>query len=82
MVGDRFDPGIGFLRRDDFRRSTATARFSPRLRNSRHVRKLTWQGTVDYVVGGRTALVENRSQKGSFGVALHNGDLATVPVQP
>ena len=78
MVGDRFDPGIGFLRRDDFRRSTATARFSPRLRNSRHVRKLTWQGTVDYVVGGRTALVENRSQKGSFGVALHNGDLATV----
>ena len=77
MVGDQFDPAIGFVQRGGIRRSTATARFSPRLRQS-PIRKLTWQGTMDYVTGDHTATVENRSIDGSFGLELHNGDRAVM----
>ena len=77
LVGDQFDPAIGFVRREGIRRNTATARFSPRLRQS-PIRKLTWQSTIDYVTGDHTATVENRSVDGSFGFELHNGDQATM----
>ncbi|MBI4206449.1 MAG: hypothetical protein HY527_15620 [Betaproteobacteria bacterium] len=78
MVGDLFNPALGFVRRDGFRRSTATARFSPRLRQSRYIRKLTGQGTVDYVTADHAATVENRSVDGSFGIEFHNGDQAAL----
>ena len=78
LVGDQFDPAIGFVRREGIRRSTATARFSPRLRQNPQIRKLTWQSTIDYVTGDHTATVENRSVDGSFGLELHNGDQALL----
>ena len=78
LVGAQFDPAIGFVRREGIRRNTATARFSPRLRQNPQIRKLTWQSTIDYVTGDHTATVENRSVDGSFGLELHNGDQALL----
>ena len=78
LVGDQFDPAIGFVRREGIRRNTATARFSPRLRQSPQIRKLTWQSTIDYVTGDHTPTVENRSVDGSFGLEFHNGDQAIM----
>jgi hypothetical protein len=78
MVGESFDPGVGFLRRTNFQRSSASARFSPRLRRSRVIRKLTWQASIDYITGKQTGLVENRTHEASFGVERHNGDLANA----
>ena len=77
LVGAQFDPAIGFVRREGIRRNTATARFSPRLRQS-PIRKLTWQSTIDYVTGDHTATVENRSVDGSFGLEFHSGDQAVM----
>src|SRR5262245_53218700 len=44
-VGDNFNPEVGLVRRDNFRRSFALGRFSPRPAASKTVRKYTWEGS-------------------------------------
>ena len=43
MTGEHFRPAIGFVRRDDFRKSRLAARFSPRPTRIRSVRKFTYE---------------------------------------
>ena len=80
MVGARFAPEVGYARRDNLRRNTATVRFSPRLRRSRTVRQLTWLGTYTYDTDAGLTRVVNRAVDGSFRVEFHSGDIATVQV--
>lgn len=47
-VGSAFDPAVGFLRRNAFRRSYAKGRLSPRPTNLGPVRKLFVEGSADY----------------------------------
>ena len=56
VVGDEFDPGIGFMRRLDFQRNYAEARFSPRPHSISWLRKVGWIGTVDYTTDNEGAL--------------------------
>jgi hypothetical protein len=77
-VGGQFNPEVGFLRRDDFRRTSASVRFSPRLRNSRWIRKLTWQSGLDYITDADVTRLENRSVDGSFGIEFHSGDMTSI----
>jgi hypothetical protein len=72
MVGDAFNPGVGYVRRTDMRRSYAMARFSPRPR-SELVRKFSWSGSVDYVENGGGRL-ETREQEAEFGIEFQNAD--------
>lgn len=78
MVGDAFNPEIGFVRRVDFRRSYAMSRFSPRPQHSRLVRQYTYQASVDYITNPGATLLQNRDAKGLFGIAFHNSDAITV----
>ena len=73
-VGANFNPEIGFVRRDDFRRSFGSFRFSPRPQNIAAVRKFSWEGSVDYITDGAGRL-ETRLQRGQFVTELENGDL-------
>ena len=73
-VGANFNPEIGFVRRDDFRRSYGSFRFSPRPQGIAAVRKFTWEGSVDYITDG-AGLLETRLQRGQFVTELENGDL-------
>ena len=59
-VGDNFNPEVGFLRRDDFRRTFASAQFSPRPRSIQAVRQFTWGGSLDYIENG-AGQVETRT---------------------
>lgn len=43
MTGDHFRPEMGFVRRDDFRKSRLALRFSPRPTRIRSVRKFTYE---------------------------------------
>ena len=52
VVDEHFNPEVGFLRRTDFQRNFASARFSPRPASIASVRKLTWEGSFDYVTNG------------------------------
>ena len=74
LVGERFNPEIGFTRRLDFSRSTVTARFSPRPRSSRLIRKLNWVGTQTYITSADRTVVENRQTFGNFGIDFNNSD--------
>jgi hypothetical protein len=79
-VGDNFNPEVGFVARDDFRRSSATARFSPRPKASKTVRKLTFQGNFDYFENGAGAL-ETRIETGRFNIEFQNSDSFTLEVE-
>jgi hypothetical protein len=78
LVGAGFIPEVGYTRREDFRRETGTARFSPRLRRNPYMRKLTWQGTFTYDTDAAITRVENRSIDGSFGIEFHSGDTSNL----
>ena len=73
-VGDNFNPEVGLVRRDDFTRSSATLRFSPRpRRRMRSVRKFTWEAGVENFVNGAGHL-ETRVWSARFNTELQNSD--------
>ena len=72
-MGANFNPEVGFLRRDDFRRSFGSFRFSPRPRSIAAVRKFLFEGSLDYIADG-AGLLETRLQQGIFGIEFENGD--------
>jgi Domain of unknown function (DUF5916) len=74
LVGTDFRPDVGYVRRTDFRRSFAQARFSPRPKNSRTIRKLTWQGSYDYVTNAPGTTVQNREVGGLFRIDFETSD--------
>jgi hypothetical protein len=76
-VGDNFNPEVGFIRRDNFRRSFASARFSPRPRASRLVRKYTNEASLEYVENG-AGFLESRQQTARFGIEFNNSDRFNV----
>ena len=78
LIGADFRPDVGYVRRTDFRRSFGQARFSPRPKNSRVIRKLTWQGSYDYVTDAPGVTVQNREANGLFRVDFHTSDQAIV----
>ena len=73
VVGDRFDPGIGFLRRRDFRRNYAEARFSPRPHSISWLRKIGGTASVDYTTDNENVL-ETRIFSLRSDVELEHGD--------
>ena len=73
FVDERFSPGVGFLRRPDLRKSFGSLRFSPRPASIDWIRRLSWQGSYDFITdAGGT--VETREATGSFQVELENSD--------
>ena len=73
FVDERFSPGVGFLRRPDLRKSFGSLRFSPRPASIDWIRRLSWQGSFDFITdAGGT--VETRAAVGSFQVELENSD--------
>lgn len=74
VVGNDFNPEIGFVRRKDFRRTSGTARYSPRTRSISWIRQLTFEANGSYLENERTGLVESRDWGGRFGVEFESGD--------
>ena len=80
LVGDNFNPEIGFLRRDDFRRTFVQAQFSPRPASIDAVRQFTWGGSLEYILNGAGQL-ESRVAQTSFGTEFENSDQFSVDLQ-
>ena len=78
MVGDSFNPEVGFTRRTDFRRDSAQLRFSPRPASSRLIRKLNWQASFDYITDAAGEALENKEAQGTFRADFNNSDHWTV----
>jgi|TARA_B100002003_G_scaffold248720_1_gene283156 TolB-like protein len=73
VVDEHFNPEVGFLRRTDFQRSFASTRFSPRPASIASVRKLSWEGSFDYVTND-AGRVDTRIANAAFGIDLENSD--------
>ena len=78
-VGDNFNPEVGFVRRDNFRRSFAQLRFSPRPRIVRRVRKYSYSANFEYIENGAGTL-ETRQQSGTVNVEFNNSDRLNLDV--
>jgi hypothetical protein len=78
VVGAHFNPEVGFVRRSDFALTAAEARFSPRLRRSRLIRRLTWQANLEYISNAAHAVLEDRSQLGTFGIEFNSSEEVQV----
>ena len=72
VVGDAFNPEVGFVRRDDFLRNYVLARYSPRPAMEA-VRQFTWEGSYDYFENG-AGVPETRIAQGTFGTEFENSD--------
>jgi len=73
FVGDDFNPEVGFVRRDDIRRTFASGRVSPRFQNNPTVRRVVFEGSIDYILNTR-GLLESRDQEVHFQTEFQNSD--------
>jgi hypothetical protein len=61
VVEDRFIPEVGFVRRDNVRRTSGSARFSPRPRSIDRVRRFVAIGSIDYTWTADEGELETRA---------------------
>jgi hypothetical protein len=78
MVVDRnFNPEVGFVPRLNVRRNFASARFSPRPRASRRVRRFSYEGGYNYETDDTNRL-ESREVQADYRVEMQNSDVLSV----
>ena len=77
MVGARFNPEIGYVRRPDIRKSFLQFRFSPRPKSPSVVRKYSVSAWGSLVENG-AGRVEAREADGVFGIEFQNSDSLNV----
>ncbi len=80
VVEDSFQPEVGFVRRDNFRRSYASARFSPRPRSIEAVRRFRLEASLDYIEAADTGIVETREAQIGFSTEFESSDRVGVTV--
>ena len=78
-VGKDFNPEVGFLRRQDFRRAAADLRFSPRPKARGPVRQYTYDVNAEYIENNAGHL-DSRSATGHVGIEFANSDQVTVEI--
>ena len=74
VVEDNFIPEVGFIRRENFRLSSVSARVSPRPRAFDLVRQFTFEGGIDYFTTADERLLETRTRNLRFDTELENSD--------
>ncbi len=76
-IGENFNPEVGFLRREDIRKTAGNFRFSPRPSSIAAIRKVEFEARFDYIA--RTDnLLETRRAQFEIKPELENGDFFTV----
>jgi hypothetical protein len=78
LIDPNFRPEVGYVRRTDVRRTFGHLRFSPRPRDSRVVRKYTWQASVDYLADAPGTTVQYRESTGLFRTEFQSSDQLSV----
>ena len=77
FVGDAFNPEVGFVRRDDMRRTFVSGRFSPRLVSNPTVRRFVWEASLEYIENTAGQL-ETRQRSLRFSTEFQNSDRINV----
>ena len=74
LVENNFNPEVGFLRRDNFRRTFVEGRFSPRPQSIDLVRQFRLVGSVDYILSADTSTLQTRLNRLQFQAEMENSD--------
>ena len=77
-VQANFDPAVGFLRRQDYRRYAPTLRFAPRPRNHPYIRQFRFGGSVDVLTDRQNDLLNRVLDLTLFDVTLHSQDQLAI----
>jgi hypothetical protein len=80
LVGDSFNPEVGFLRRNDIRRTFTQAQYRPRPKSIAAVRQFTFGASLDYVENG-TGRVETGIAQARFETEFQNSDRFVTDLQ-
>ena len=80
VVEDNFMPEVGFLRRDNFRRSYTSGRYSPRPQSMDAIRQFRLEAALDYTVTADTGTVETRQTQFGFLTEFETSDRIGVSV--
>ena len=78
LVGNDFNPEIGFVPRKGFRQTFLTGRVSPRPAASELIRQVTLEGRVNYLENHPTGSLETRELMGNFRVEFESSDQFSV----
>jgi hypothetical protein len=79
LVGQRFAPEVGFVRRPDMRKSYLYGRFSPRTAKHPCIRKYAWDASYSRIAN-HTGRVESTAASAAFAVDFHNSDRVFLSV--
>ncbi len=74
LVEDNFRPDMGFLRRDNFRRTSVSGRFSPRPQSIESVRQFVLEASLDRFRTADAGWLETRQQQVALQTELENSD--------
>ena len=74
LVEDNFRPEVGFIRRDNFRRTSVSGRFSPRPSSIESVRQFVFEASLDYFLTADQGYLETRQSQIGFQTELENSD--------
>ncbi len=77
VVEDNFLPEVGFLRRDNFRRTFVAGRFSPRPESLASVRQFSLDASVDYILTADENRLETRQNILTFQTEFESSDRLT-----
>ena len=78
VVGDNFNPEVGLVRRDDFRRYSTTARFTPRPQSIDWIRQFRLDGGYQRIEGLGSGILETEIWTTGFNVEFENSDQTGV----
>ena len=77
VVGDNFNPEVGFLRRTQFRSNFGSLRFSPRPKRNGTIRQYFYETSIDYITDNQDQL-ESRGVTASARIDLQNSDTVSL----
>ena len=77
VVERNFNPEVGFVPRQNVRRNFAAARFSPRPRRNRIVRRFSYEAGYNYETDTANRL-ESREVQGDYRIEMQNSDVLSV----
>jgi hypothetical protein len=77
VVGDNFNPEVGFVRRDNIRESIGQLRFSPRPASIKSVRKFSGIATFTHI-DDSVGLLQTQTADGEFAIEFQNSDRFSV----
>ncbi|MBI4885476.1 MAG: carbohydrate binding family 9 domain-containing protein [Acidobacteria bacterium] len=77
-VQEHFDPAVGFLRRQNYRRYAPTLQFAPRPRGNPYIRQFRFGANIDVMTDRENDLLNRQIDATLFNLTLHSQDQVAV----